>query len=312
MVSTQVRYVAPVLAAAPLSLVAAGERALFEVEKALGLDDAACATPLLFHVMGNAGLRTYARLLERARRTPGAAARLRATVYESAPSAREPSAAELAATLDELLAELTDPDATLKRFDAYDALVADVDRTAREAVADLETACMVLAHEDALGWPSGPRQGGRVPGLPSLFLVPAGDPLVKDFLDLRKAVAKRDGLQRRDSTAVFAAEAPRGPHDPDDYGRAIFGFLAGPCGLPNVSPARTAAPASVFPPPFFHASSLGRQGRRGPAEHRAAARPREPAGRRGPGGRAAVQDAAARSRGVLPRAPREKKDGPSS
>ncbi|EGB08422.1 hypothetical protein AURANDRAFT_64119 [Aureococcus anophagefferens] len=165
-------------------------------------------------------------------------ARLRAAVFESCPASDEPSSAELAATLDELLAELADPDATLKRFDAYDALVAEADRAARDAVPGLEAAVAQARFGD--DFPSGPRQGGRVPGIPSLFLVPAGDPLVKEFLDARGAAAARDGLQRRDSTAIFDGGTRRGDHDPDAYGRAITSFLAGPCGLPTV---RAAAPA---------------------------------------------------------------------
>ncbi len=235
-----IRYVEPTLVQAPLRCVAAGERALLDVERALGLDDPDDEAPILLHARGNAGLRTYAKLLERLRRSPHAkaAARLRAAVFESCPASDEPSSAELAATLDELLAELTDPDATLKRFDAYDALVAEADRAARDAVPGLEAAVAQARFGD--DFPSGPRQGGRVPGIPSLFLVPAGDPLVKEFLDARGAAAARDGLQRRDSTAIFDGGTRRGDHDPDAYGRAITSFLAGPCGLPTV---RAAAPA---------------------------------------------------------------------
>ena len=162
------------------------------------------------------------------------------------PRSNEPSAAELAAALDELLAELTDPDATLKRFDAYDALVAEADRAAREAVVDLETAVADLKFGS--DFPSGPRQGGRLPGIPSLFLVPAGDPLVKEFLNDRRDAAARDGVQRRDSMAVFDGDHGRGAHDPDAYGRAILSFLAGPCGLPAVrtlSPAKAATGAAA-------------------------------------------------------------------
>ncbi|KAH8080340.1 hypothetical protein JL720_9033 [Aureococcus anophagefferens] len=162
-------------------------------------------------------------------------ARLRAAVFESCPASDEPSSAELAATLDELLAELADPDATLKRFDACDALVAEADRAARDAVPGLEAAVAQARFGD--DFPSGPRQGGRVPGIPSLFLVPAGDPLVKEFLGAARAARRR---QRRDSTAIFDGGTRRGDHDPDAYGRAITSFLAGPCGLPTV---RAAAPA---------------------------------------------------------------------
>ncbi|KAK7249114.1 hypothetical protein SO694_00044260 [Aureococcus anophagefferens] len=77
----------------------------------LGLGDPDDEAPILLHARGNAGLRTYAKLLERLRRSPHAKAA--ATQRERA------------------------------RFG-----------------------------DD---FPSGPRQG-RVPGIPSLFLVPAGDP----------------------------------------------------------------------------------------------------------------------------------------
>ncbi|KAH8071611.1 hypothetical protein JL721_4111 [Aureococcus anophagefferens] len=176
---------------------------------------------------GAAGARAARGLVAIASSASGFEARLRAAVFESCPASDEPSSAELAATLDELLAELTDPDATLKRFDAYDALVAEADRAARDAVPGLEAAVAQARFGD--DFPSGPRQGGRVPGIPSLFLVPAGDPLVKEFLARAarppRATASSAATRRPSSTAGRGAATTTrtpaaGPSRPSSRGPA--------------------------------------------------------------------------------------------
>ena len=64
-----------------------------QVERALGLDDPDDEAPILLHARGNAGLRTYAKLLERLRRSPHAkaAARLRAGKERDVPNFKGPS-----------------------------------------------------------------------------------------------------------------------------------------------------------------------------------------------------------------------------
>ncbi|KAH8054422.1 hypothetical protein JL721_10548 [Aureococcus anophagefferens] len=66
-----IRYVEPTLVRAPLRCVAAARRSS---ASALGLSDPDDEAPILLHARGNAGLRTYAKLLERLRRSPHAKA----------------------------------------------------------------------------------------------------------------------------------------------------------------------------------------------------------------------------------------------
>lgn len=113
------RHVLPALDPQSPETVAAGAAAWRTLEAVLGLsdDEAGATPPLVVHGVGNAGLRAYAKVLERARRL-GRGGDVVAAVLEAAPSFEESSTADLARRLDDCL-DLDDPHPTLNRFDGF-------------------------------------------------------------------------------------------------------------------------------------------------------------------------------------------------